>query len=105
MEADGEVQKIIVLLTDGEDNHFSNARTHRNQGCTAAKQQGILVFSIAAMSPGNLSTRLEQDLEACSSQSDHPNGKFVFVNNATPDALREAFAEISRQVMRLRRTH
>ena len=105
MEADGEVQKIIVLLTDGEDNHFSNARTHRNQGCTAAKQQGILVFSIAAMSPGNLSTRLEQDLEACSSQSDHPNGKFVFVNNATPDALREAFAEIGRQVMRLRRTH
>ena len=105
MEADGEVQKIIVLLTDGEDNHTSNARTHRNQGCTAAKQEGILVFTIAAMNPHNVSQRLARDLETCSSQSDHPNGKFVFVNNATPEALSEAFAEIGRQIMRLRRTH
>ena len=105
MEADGEVQKIIVLLTDGEDNHTSNARTHRNQGCTAAKQEDILIFTIAAMDPRNVSQRLARDLGACSSQSDNPNGKFVFVNNATPEALGEAFAEIGRQIMRLRRTH
>ena len=105
MDADGEVQKIIVLLTDGEDNHFSNAYTHRRQGCTAAKAEGILVFTIAAMDPSGISGSLARDLAACSSQSDHPNGKFVFVNNATPEALNEAFAEIGRQIMRLRRTH
>ena len=105
MEADGEVQKIIVLLTDGQDNHYSNAFAHRQQGCTAAKAEGILVFTIAAMDPGRVSQSLARELATCSSQSDHPNGKFVFVNNATPEALGEAFAEIGRQIMRLRRTH
>ena len=105
MDADGEVQKIIVLLTDGQDNHYSNAYTHRQQGCTAAKDEGILIFSIAAMDAGSVNNRLAQELEACSSQSDHPNGKYVFANNATPEALQEAFAEIGKQIMSLRRTH
>ena len=105
MDADTDVQKVIVLLTDGEDNHLTDAFIHRSEGCTAAKQAGILIFTIAAMNPGNLSRRLESQLTECSSQSDYPDGKYAFVNNATPAALEEAFAEIGRQIMSLRRTH
>ena len=104
-DADGSVQKVIVLLTDGEDNHYSDARAHRREGCRAAKGDGILIFTVAAMSPDNVSGRLEKDLEECSSQSDHPSGRYVFVNNATPAALGEAFAEIGRQLMSLRRIY
>ena len=107
MDADDEVQKVIVLLTDGGDNHYSysDARRHRQQGCDAAKAQGILIFTIAAMHPREVSEDLAGDLEVCSSQSDYPAGKYAFVNNATPAALTEAFAEIGRQIMSLRRTH
>jgi len=105
MDADADVQKIIVLLTDGEDNHFRDAFSHRSEGCTAAKQEGILIFTIAAMNPENISQRLGRQLTECSSQSDYPNRKYAFVNNATPAALEEAFAEIGRQIMSLRRTH
>lgn len=105
VDADGSVQKVIVLLTDGEDNHYSDARAHRREGCTAAKRDGILIFTVAAMNPRNVSRGLAQDLKDCSSQSDDPNGSYVFLNNATPDALEQAFAEIGRQIVSLRRMY
>ena len=52
-------QKALVLLTDGEDTHISKSDTGRHDtetmaeqlltACTAAKQAGIKVFTIAAM--------------------------------------------------------
>lgn len=105
MDATSGVQKVIVLLTDGEDNHFSNARDHRQLGCTAAKNQGIIVFTIAAMAPRNVGTRMARDLRDCSSQADDPDGTYVFINNSTPEALRGAFSEIARQLVSLRRTY
>lgn len=105
MDADTEVQKVLVLLTDGEDNHFTDARAHRQLGCTAAKGQGILIFTIAAMAPEHVGTELAQGLRNCSSQADDPDGTYVFVNNSTPDRLREAFSEIARQLVRLKRTY
>ena len=105
MDAANGVQKVMVLLTDGEDNHFSNARDHRQQGCTAAKNEGIIVFTIAAMQPGNVGSAMASDLSACSSQADDPDGTYVFLNNSTPDALRAAFSEIARQLVSLRRTY
>lgn len=105
MDAASGVHKVIVLLTDGEDNHFSNARTHRQQGCTAAKNEGIIIFTIAAMSPSNVGGRLARELRRCSSQADDPDGTYVFINNSTPEELREAFSEIARQLVSLRRTY
>lgn len=99
------IQKVIVLLTDGEDNHLSDAQDHRRQGCTAAKDDGILVFTIAAMHPSRVGDTLAQELQRCSSQADDPGGTYFFVNNATPDALRDAFADIGRQMITLRRTY
>ena len=105
MDSASDVQKVMVLLTDGEDNHFSDAWTHRRQGCTTAKSQGIIVFTIAAMHPNNVGGNMARELRRCSSQADDPDGTYVFLNNATPEALRGAFSEIGRQLVSLRRTH
>ena len=105
MDPSTGVQKVIVLLTDGEDNHFSDAGAHRQEGCTAAKNEGVIIFTIAAMHPSHLGNRLANDLRRCSSQDDDPDGTYFFVNNADPDALREAFADIGTQMISLRRTH
>ena len=99
------VQKVLVLLTDGQDNTFRDAIRHRRDGCTAAKNAGIIVFTIAAMHPSEVGSSLANQLEACSSKSEDPDGSYVFVNNPTPEALKTAFADIVKQVVKLRRTH
>ena len=100
------VQKVIVLLTDGEDNHLDSAVTsqHLADACTAAKNDGIKIFAIAAMHPDNIGD-LETPLTNCSSQADDPNGNYVFINNATADDLEDAFRQIARQLVRFRRIY
>ena len=98
------VQKVLVLLTDGQDNSRNDAFRYRQEGCTAAKTAGIIVFTIAAMHADDVGTALANELRDCSSQTEDPDGTYVFVNNATPENLREAFSEIVRQMVRLRRT-
>ena len=105
MDPDSGVQKALVLLTDGEDNHRVGALRHRRAGCAAAKDQGIIVFTIAAMHPDEVGATLADELTKCSSQPDDPDGTYVFVNNSTPDRLRQAFANIVTQMIRLRRTY
>ena len=99
------VQKVLVLLTDGQDNSRSDALRHRQAGCTAAKNAGIIVFTIAAMHPDDVGTSFADELRTCSSETEDPDGTYVFVNNSTPERLREAFADIVRQMVQLRRTH
>ena len=105
MDHNTDVQKFIVLLTDGEDNHFSDAHAHRQQGCTAAKDEGIIIFTIAALHPRHVGDRLARELRECSSQDEEPDGTYFFVNNGDPDALRKAFSNIGRQMIRIRRTY
>lgn len=105
MDPETGVQKVIVLLTDGRDNHLGDANAHRQQGCTAAKNEGITIFTIAAMEPSEVGSSLALQLRDCSSQDDDPDGTYFFVDNPTPDALREAFADIARQMIKLRRTY
>lgn len=105
MDADSKAQKVIVLLTDGEDNHLGGARAHRQLACTAAKNEGITIFVIAAMHPRDVQGTLARELRACSSQADDPDGTYVFLNNSTPENLRGAFAEIARQLVSLKRTY
>ncbi|MCY4440197.1 MAG: VWA domain-containing protein [Deltaproteobacteria bacterium] len=105
MDQDSGAQKVIVLLTDGEDNHLTDSQAHRRQGCTAAKNEGIIIFTIAAMNADDVGTELSRGLRECSSAADDPDGTYVFVNNADPDALRKAFADIGRQIASLRRMY
>ena len=100
------VQKVIVLLTDGEDNHLDSAVTaqHLGAACTAAKNDGIKIFVIAAMHPDNIGD-LTTPLTNCSSQADDPDGTYVFINNAASNDLRSAFRKIGRQLVRFRRVY
>ena len=105
MDKSTGVQKVLVLLTDGEDNTYSAAYRHRADGCTAAKNAGIIVFTIAAMHPSEVGSSLANELKNCSSWTEDPDGTYVFVNNPTPEALKTAFTDIVKQVVQLRRTH
>ena len=110
-------RKALVLLTDGDDTYCdlgagtkrscegSAAGVGRAQACEGAKAKGIEVFVIAAMEPGLVSEHLAETLRACSSESDNPDGRYVFLNNATPEALESAFADIANQLSTIRRVY
>ncbi len=103
-----EVRKILVLLTDGEDNHHSQQVVYdrRRNACDAAKAAGITIFTIAAMdTSGSRYSFFRSELERCSSAADDPDGTYVYVNNATPEAIAAAFADISRQLLVMRRVY
>ena len=94
-----DVQKALVLLTDGEDNHIREAEAHRQHACQAAKDDGITIFTIAAMdtSLGRFAA-LKQALKKCASKPE-----YAFVNNATSEALENTFSQIAAQLARFRR--
>ena len=107
-------RKVIVLLTDGEDNpcgiHDPLCKTNdvgmqRETACSAAKAAGTEIFVVAAMAPRNVSGALERSLRACSSGEGRDDGKYVFVNNSDAASLEAAFAEIGKELRTIRRTH
>ena len=97
---DADVQKALVLLTDGGDNHIlEHTSTHRPRACAAAKADGVTVFTIAAMNTSTTQyTKFRKELEDCASKPE-----YAFVNNSTPEALEKAFQDIAAQLMRFRR--
>ena len=102
---DGPVNKAIVLLTDGEDNHTNQADQHLARACTEAKNAGVRIFVVTAMALSRTNDRaFIRRLEDCSSKADFPDAEHVFVNNATPEALRNAFQTIALQLQKIRRT-
>ena len=115
-DADGNagIRKAIVLMTDGEDNRCGQRDPTCSSGglgfarsvaCTAAKTAGTEIFVVAAMHPDKVSEDLGTGLEACSSKADNPEGSYVFLNNASAESLRAAFADIGTQLTSLRRLH
>ena len=107
-------RRVIVLLTDGEDNpcgiHDPLCRTNgvgmqRETACSAAKAAGTEIFVVAAMAPRNVSGALERSLRACSSGEGRDDGRYVFVNNSDAASLEAAFAEIGTELRTIRRTH
>ena len=109
-----DLRKAIVLLTDGVDNYCSVANPGCENSdvgvppqvaCDVAKAAGSEIFVITAMTPERVPQDLADRLYACSSQSDNPDGTYVFVDNATPDALLAAFAEIADQLRTVRRVY
>ena len=113
-EANAGTRKVIVLLTDGEDNpcglHDPLCKTNgvgilRETACSAAKAAGTEIFVIAAMAPRNVSGALVRSLRACSSADGRDDGTYVFVNNSDAASLQAAFAEIAKELRILRRTY
>lgn len=102
------MQKALVLLTDGDDNYPDPDKAlvtaRRNQACTAAKDNGISVFTIAAMEARKVGA-LTEPLRQCSSQADDPAGTYVFINNNTAEKLQTAFQQVATQLVRFRRMH
>ena len=98
------VRKVLVLLTDGEDDHYDAAvvKDHRDKACTAAKNAGIKVYTIAAMNTSKVGT-LSSDLTACSSQADDSSKTYAFVNNNSTEVLKAAFESIAEQLVQYRR--
>ena len=106
--------QALVLLTDGRDtrgcpgNRFcpnSERVQMKLEQCTLAKSRGALVFVVTAMTPELLRKSNEDELRACSSESEDPEGRYVFFENATADDLEAAFADIANQLQPLRRTY
>ena len=100
-----DAQKALVLLTDGEDNHVRKSEEHRQHACQAAKDDGITVFTIAAMETEGENEALRRQyaafreaLKKCASKPE-----YAFVNNATPEALENTFQQIAAQLARFRR--
>ena len=104
---DGKVNKVIVLLTDGEDSLFKDAANHLDTACTVAKNAGVWVFVVAVLNvDADTYAEVETRLARCSSKDVDPKGQYVFVNNnATADALRTSFRSITRQIQAFRITH
>ena len=106
------VRKAIVLLTDGEDTWcgMGNAACEnspfgisRTEACALAKEQGTEIFIVAVMSPNYISQNLADTLRACSSETDNPDGTYVFINNTNPADLDAAFDNIANQLVTLRK--
>ena len=109
-----DLTKAIVLLTDGQDTYCERVKhscqnsrigVGRTEACQAARAAGILMFVIAANAPTAAGNTHRQALRACSSESDDPEGTYVFVENRTRADLEAAFASIAQQLVSLRRTH
>ena len=109
-----DLRKAIVLLTDGVDNYCGLADPgceNRDMGvpfrvaCDVAKAAGSEIFVVTAMTPEHVPQDLADRLYACSSQSDNPDGTYVFVDNADPEALLAAFADIADQLRTVRRVY
>ena len=104
-----DLRKAIVLLTDGQDTNWNGVS--RAKACTVAKARGTEIFVVAAMHPDHVSSALGDELRECSSEDDdyypkgtrRPETTYVFLNNATPEKLEEAFADIANQLRTLRR--
>lgn len=109
--APADARKALVLLTDGEDNAISATERcslynsprclqPRRDQCSAAKSEGIEIFTVAAMLPAHISTTLGRELTACASTPGH-----AFLNNSDAEALRDAFSNIAGSLLPLRLTH
>ena len=100
-------KRVIVLLTDGQDNLTVNGGRCENRAvcpkwraeeCTTAKTDGIAVFTIGAMK--NTDGNLAQQLIACASSVNH-----AFINTRDVQAMYDTFDQIAGQLRPLRRTY
>ena len=100
VDAASNVRKMLVLLTDGDDNHLDQniVRDHRRKACTAAKDAGIEIITVFA---GDPSRDLKDELLRCAS----PVGEDADTNSFTGETQEElegAFETIGQRLQPLR---
>ena len=102
-----DLRKVIVLLTDGQDNlcgadsdcaRSGGVAARASHACTDAKADGIEIFVVAAMPPSAVNGAFARRLRACATSNEH-----VYINNSNAAALREAFRDIATGLATLRR--
>ena len=100
LDAAPSVRKMLVLLTDGADNHLRGVvvRAHRRQACTAAKDAGIEIITIFA---GDPSGDLKDELLACASPATDEDDSNSFTGE-TQEELEGAFETIGQRLRPLR---
>lgn len=77
----------------------------RDVACTAAQAAGTEILVVAAMHSDQVSDALGASLLDCSSEVDNPGGRYMFLNNADAESLRNACADIANRLSVIRRTH
>ena len=96
-------RKVLVLLTDGDDNHLDQniVWEHRRQACTAAKDAGIEIITVFA---GDPSRGLKDELLACASpvSDDADEDDTNSFTGETEEDLEGAFEEIGQRLRPLR---
>ena len=115
LQAGTSDMQAIVLLTDGVDNQcpdhwprtcsYFQIRDNRADECARAKEAGIRIFVVAAMAPRRVSSDLADQLRACSSEADDPDGTYTFLNNADAESLEAAFINIAGQLQPMRKVY
>ncbi len=103
VDAASNVRKMLVLLTDGDDNHLDQniVWDHRRKACTAAKDAGIEIITVFAGTPGS---SLKDELLACASPVADEDDTNSFTGE-TQEELKDAFEEIGRRLRPLRLMH
>ena len=104
-EDDVPVNKVIVLLTDGQNYVDRTPGIRSRQAgtkywCDLAKKEGILIYTVSANDPSSAETA---DLRQCSSETTDSDVQYSFNEDVTEESLQEAFREIARQLVSLRR--
>ena len=100
--AASNVRKVLVLLTDGADNHIWE--DHRSQACTIAKNAGIEIITIYAGFPAST---VKAELEKCASpvSDDADEDDTNSFTSGTEEELEGAFETIGRRLRPLRLMH
>ncbi len=100
VNAASNVRKVLVLLTDGDDNHLGQnvVWAHRRQACTVAKNAGIEIITVFA---GDPSRGLKDELLACASPVGDEDDTNSFTGE-TEEELEDAFEEIGERLRPLR---
>ena len=111
------VNKVLVLLTDGEDKiadqpiHAERLFGHslsslQSSACTAAKAAGIDVYVIGVIPEAKIGQTLRDAFIACSSAEDSSEADdYVFLGAVTDTEIEDTFATIATRLTSLRRTH
>ena len=103
VDAASNVRKMLVLLTDGDDNHLDKSivQDHRRKACTAAKNAGIEVITVFAGVPsrGLKDRTAAKNVPVRSADEDDTNS----ITGTTKEELEDAFETIGKRLRPLRR--